>query len=160
MLEWQSRHLQWFDFFIQGKGPKPVPAMTSPFDYQDDLRAIQDKSIENRKGFGRPASGVRKPGDSGVDDDLDLSKRACGSADDCRHDVSFARVAASRNRGLGGSKGIPDQGGTCGRFRAGRKALGERGEGSSKHRRGRRSETKRTHKHTRQPTQWTPGGRF
>src|SRR3546814_6225312 len=96
MLEWQSRHLQWFDFFIQGKGPKPVPAMTSPFDYQDDLRAIQDKSIENRKGFGRPASGVRKPGDSGVDDDLDLSKRACGSADDCRHDVSFARVAASR----------------------------------------------------------------
>lgn len=49
MLEWQSRLLQWFDFFIQGKGPNPVPAMTSPFDYQDDLRAIQDKAIENRK---------------------------------------------------------------------------------------------------------------
>src|SRR3546814_19489083 len=48
-LGWQSRLLQWFDFFIQGKGPNPVPAMTSPFDYQDDLRAIQDKAIENRK---------------------------------------------------------------------------------------------------------------
>src|SRR3546814_14546212 len=123
MLEWQSRHLQWFDFFIQGKGPKPVPAMTSPFDYQDDLRAIQDKSIENRKGFGRPASGVRKPGDSGVDDDLDLSKRACGSADDCRHVVSFARLAASRNRGLGGCTGIPYPAGTFGRFLAVRTSL-------------------------------------
>src|SRR3546814_1909641 len=97
MREWQSRLLQWFDFFIQGKGPNPVPAMTSPFDYQDDLRAIQDKAIENRKWFGRPASGVRKPGDSGVDDDLDLSKRACGRADDCRHDVSFARVRSEEH---------------------------------------------------------------
>src|SRR3546814_16272091 len=48
MLEWQSRLLQWFDFFIQGKGTTPVPAMTSPFDYQDELREIQDKDIDNR----------------------------------------------------------------------------------------------------------------
>src|SRR3546814_12441897 len=69
MLAWQSRLLQWFDFFIQGKGPNPVPAMTSPLAYPDDLRAIQDKAIANRKRCGRPASGVRKPGDYGVEDD-------------------------------------------------------------------------------------------
>jgi len=41
MLEWQSRLLQWFDYFIQGKGPNPQPAMDSPFDYSEDLRKIE-----------------------------------------------------------------------------------------------------------------------
>ena len=41
MLEWQSRLLQWFDYFVQDKGPNPQPAMESPFDYTEDLRKIE-----------------------------------------------------------------------------------------------------------------------
>lgn len=49
MLEWQSRLLQWFDFFVQGKGANPIPAMASPFDYSQDLRAIEAKTVGNPK---------------------------------------------------------------------------------------------------------------
>jgi dipeptidyl aminopeptidase/acylaminoacyl peptidase len=44
MIEWQSRLLQWFDFFVQGKGADPIPAMSGPFDYEDDLREIGAKA--------------------------------------------------------------------------------------------------------------------
>ena len=38
MLEWQSRLLQWFDYFVRDRGDNPIPAMASPFDYSDKLQ--------------------------------------------------------------------------------------------------------------------------
>ncbi len=46
MLELQSRLLQWFDFFVLGKGADPIPAMVSPFDYAEDMRIIEAKADE------------------------------------------------------------------------------------------------------------------
>lgn len=43
MLEWQSRLLQWFDYFLLGKGENPIPAAVSPFDYTDALNQIKEK---------------------------------------------------------------------------------------------------------------------
>jgi dipeptidyl aminopeptidase/acylaminoacyl peptidase len=33
LLEYQSRILQWFDYFVRGKGANPIPAMDSPLGY-------------------------------------------------------------------------------------------------------------------------------
>lgn len=33
MLEWQSRLLQWFDYFLMAKGANPIPAMPAKIDY-------------------------------------------------------------------------------------------------------------------------------
>jgi hypothetical protein len=38
MLEYQSRLLQWFDYFLLGKGANPIPAMRTPLDYSDEVR--------------------------------------------------------------------------------------------------------------------------
>ena len=40
MLEWQSRLLQWFDFFVRGQGDNPLPAMKSPIDYSKLLKEV------------------------------------------------------------------------------------------------------------------------
>lgn len=37
VLEFQSRALQWLDYFVLGKGPSPIPAMSSPIDYSEEL---------------------------------------------------------------------------------------------------------------------------
>ncbi len=41
MLEWQSRLLQWFDYFVLGRGDNPIPAMASPLDYSDKLKTAE-----------------------------------------------------------------------------------------------------------------------
>ncbi len=37
LIELQSRALQWFDYFILGKGVNPLPAMPSPLDYSEEF---------------------------------------------------------------------------------------------------------------------------
>jgi pimeloyl-ACP methyl ester carboxylesterase len=39
--EWQSRLIQWFDYFLQRKGENPIPAMRSPVDYSEALKKYQ-----------------------------------------------------------------------------------------------------------------------
>jgi hypothetical protein len=40
-VEYQSRLLQWFDYFLLGKGENPIPAMASPFDYSEELKRLR-----------------------------------------------------------------------------------------------------------------------
>ena len=42
-LEWTSRVIQWFDYFLLGKGDNPLPAMRSPYNYSEltkELKAL------------------------------------------------------------------------------------------------------------------------
>lgn len=39
--EWQSRVLQWIDYYVRGLGEKPLPAMKSPIDYSSALREME-----------------------------------------------------------------------------------------------------------------------
>jgi hypothetical protein len=41
MLEYQSRLLQWYDYFLLGKGDNPIPAMKSSIDYTQELKAAK-----------------------------------------------------------------------------------------------------------------------
>jgi hypothetical protein len=41
MREWQSRLLQWFDYFLLHKGENPIPAMKSPVDYTLELKKLE-----------------------------------------------------------------------------------------------------------------------
>jgi dipeptidyl aminopeptidase/acylaminoacyl peptidase len=38
LLEWHSRLLQWFDYFLLGNGENPIPAMKSPLDYSNEMK--------------------------------------------------------------------------------------------------------------------------
>jgi dipeptidyl aminopeptidase/acylaminoacyl peptidase len=40
-IEWNSRVLQWFDYFLLKKGENPLPAMKSPIDYSKQLKKLK-----------------------------------------------------------------------------------------------------------------------
>ena len=46
-LEMHSRALQWFDYFILGKGANPIPAMESPLDYREEF----EQKVTNPPGY-------------------------------------------------------------------------------------------------------------
>ncbi len=44
LIEFNSRLLQWFDYFVLNQGENPIPAMKSPLDYTEALQALRKKS--------------------------------------------------------------------------------------------------------------------